>query len=149
MVLVTLLRDSHVSFRYMPLGTSSLAGSSADGGATSLLWLLIDCDSMQQHNSKQHCPLWSMLKLYSSQLSNRQDKKVVAASQMIKLHFLVCQWWGAGMVISLAWGADLHIAQQMPLLLTISCSSKSRMVLPEWFYFSGAGLPRLSWKKGH
>ena len=29
----------------------------------------------------------------------------------------------------LGWGADLHIAQQMPLLLTISCSSKSRLVL--------------------
>ena len=28
----------------------------------------------------------------------------------------------------LGWGADLHIAQQMPLPLTISCSSKSRLV---------------------
>jgi len=30
----------------------------------------------------------------------------------------------------LGWGADLHIAQQMPLPLTVSCSSKSRLVLP-------------------
>ena len=30
----------------------------------------------------------------------------------------------------LGWGADLYIAQQMPLPLTISCSSKSRLVLP-------------------
>jgi len=30
----------------------------------------------------------------------------------------------------LGWGADLYIAQQMPLSLTISCSSKSRLVLP-------------------
>jgi len=30
----------------------------------------------------------------------------------------------------LGWGADLHIAQQMPLPLNISCSSKSRLVLP-------------------
>jgi len=30
----------------------------------------------------------------------------------------------------LGWGADLHMAQQMPLQLTISCSSKSRLVLP-------------------
>jgi len=29
----------------------------------------------------------------------------------------------------LGWGADLHIAQQMPLPLTIPCSSKSRLVL--------------------
>ena len=28
-----------------------------------------------------------------------------------------------------AWGADLHMAQQMPLPLTISCSSKFRLVL--------------------
>jgi len=58
------------------------------------------------------------------------------------------EWWGAGIVICLEGGADLHIAQPMPLPLTISCSSKSRLVLPEWFCFSGAGLPRLSWKKG-
>jgi len=57
------------------------------------------------------------------------------------------EWLGAGMVICLERGADLHIAQQMPLPLTISCRSKSRLVLPEWFCFSGAGLPRLSWKK--
>jgi len=30
---------------------------------------------------------------------------------------------------------------------SLSCSSKSRLVLPEWFCFSGAGLSRLSWKK--
>jgi len=33
------------------------------------------------------------------------------------------KWWGAGMVICLGWGADLHMAQLMPLPLTISCSS--------------------------
>ena len=33
----------------------------------------------------------------------------------------------------LGWGAYLHMAQQMPLPLTISCSSKSRLVLPSWF----------------
>jgi len=38
----------------------------------------------------------------------------------------------------LGWGADLHIAQQMPRPLTISCSSKSRLVLtflvlPFWY----------------
>ena len=34
------------------------------------------------------------------------------------------EWWGAGMVISLAQGADLHMAQLMPLPLTVSCFSK-------------------------
>jgi len=34
------------------------------------------------------------------------------------------EWWGAGMVICLELGADLHMAQLMPLLLTVSCFSK-------------------------
>jgi len=42
----------------------------------------------------------------------------------------------------LGWGADVHIAQQMPLPLTISCSSKSRLVLtflvlPFWYLLTG------------
>jgi len=40
------------------------------------------------------------------------------------------------------WGADLHMAQLMLLPLTISCSSKSRLVLPSWFYLSGTGSRR-------
>ena len=31
------------------------------------------------------------------------------------------EWWGAGVVICLERGADLHIAQLMPLPLTVSC----------------------------
>jgi len=34
--------------------------------------------------------------------------------------------------ICLRRGADLHTVQLMPLPLTISCSSKSRLVLPFW-----------------
>jgi len=34
------------------------------------------------------------------------------------------EWWGAGMVISLELGADLHMVQLMPLPLTVSCFSK-------------------------
>ena len=34
------------------------------------------------------------------------------------------EWWGAGVVICLVRGADLHMAQLMPLPLTVSCSSK-------------------------
>ena len=33
-------------------------------------------------------------------------------------------WWGAGTVICLERGADLHMAQLMPLPLTVSCFSK-------------------------
>jgi len=42
------------------------------------------------------------------------------------------EWWDAGMVICLGRGAFLHMAQLMPLPLTTSCSSKSRLVLPFW-----------------
>jgi len=34
------------------------------------------------------------------------------------------EWWGAGMVICLELDADLHVAQLMPLPLTVSCFSK-------------------------
>ena len=34
------------------------------------------------------------------------------------------EWWGTGVVICLERGADLHMAQLMPLPLTFSCSSK-------------------------
>ena len=33
-------------------------------------------------------------------------------------------WWGAGVVICLELGADLHMVQLMPLPLTVSCFSK-------------------------
>ena len=34
------------------------------------------------------------------------------------------EWWGVGLVVCLERGADLHMAQLMPLPLTVSCSSK-------------------------
>jgi len=34
------------------------------------------------------------------------------------------EWWGAGVVICLELGADLHMAQLMPLPRTVSCFSK-------------------------
>ena len=38
--------------------------------------------------------------------------------------FLQAKWWGTGVVICLELGADLHMAQLMPLPLTVSCFSK-------------------------
>ena len=34
------------------------------------------------------------------------------------------EWWGAGMVVYLELGADLHMVQLMPLPLTVSCFGK-------------------------
>jgi len=54
------------------------------------------------------------------------------------------EWWGAGMVICLEQGADLHMSQMMPLPLTVSCFSKIQI----GFYLSGTGSPGQSRKKG-
>ena len=45
--------------------------------------------------------------------------------------------WGAGVVICLGRSADLHMAQLMPLPLTVSCFSKIQIGLPFWY--------RLTW----
>ena len=37
------------------------------------------------------------------------------------------QWWGAGVVVCLEQGADLHMAQLMPLPLTVSCFTKNHI----------------------
>ena len=54
------------------------------------------------------------------------------------------EWWGAGMVICLEPGADLHMAQLMPLPLTVSCFSKIQVGC----YLSGTGSPGRPRKKG-
>jgi len=38
--------------------------------------------------------------------------------------FVAFEWWGTGVVICLERGADLHMAQLMPLPLTVSCFSE-------------------------
>jgi len=40
------------------------------------------------------------------------------------------EWLGAGVVICLERGADLHMAQLMPLSLTVSCFSKIQIGSP-------------------
>jgi len=40
------------------------------------------------------------------------------------------EWWGAGVVFCLQQGADLHMAQLMPLPVTVSCFSKMQTGLP-------------------
>jgi len=54
------------------------------------------------------------------------------------------EWCGAGVVICLERGADLHMAQQMPLTLTVSSFSKIQI----GFYPFGTGSPGQSRKKG-
>ena len=42
------------------------------------------------------------------------------------------EWWGVGVVVCLERGADLHMAQLMPLPLTVSCSSKIQIGFTQW-----------------
>jgi len=44
-----------------------------------------------------------------------------------------CKKLSAGMVICLERGADLHMAQLMPLPLTVSCFSKIEIGLTFWY----------------
>jgi len=43
------------------------------------------------------------------------------------------EWWGTGVVISLEQDADLHMAQLMPVPLTVFCFSKIQIGLPFWY----------------
>ena len=51
------------------------------------------------------------------------------------------EWWGAGVVICLERGADLHIAQLMPLPLTVSCFSKTQTGFITFLVLAHAGSP--------
>jgi len=58
------------------------------------------------------------------------------------------EWQGVGVVVCLERGADcLHMVQLMPT------HPRPHHLLPhlnpDWFYLSGTGLPRFSWKGGH
>ena len=44
--------------------------------------------------------------------------------QLMPLPLKKTEWWGAGVVICLQRGANLHMAQLMPQPLTVSCFSK-------------------------
>jgi len=71
--------------------------------------------------------------------------KVLSFSALTLLVFLQAgcpscrptEWWGAGVVVCLERGADLHVAQLMPLPLTISCFSKIQIGFTFWY--------RLTW----
>jgi len=58
---------------------------------------------------------------------------------------LKTEWWGADVVVCLEQGADLHIAQLMPLPLTVSCFSKIQI----GFTFLVPAPPGSPGKKGH
>ena len=46
------------------------------------------------------------------------------------------EWWGAGVIICLERDADLHMAQLMPLPLTVSCFSKIQIGFTFWYWLT-------------
>ena len=46
------------------------------------------------------------------------------------------EWWGTGMVICLERDADLHMAQLMPMPLTVSCFSKIQIGFTFWYWLT-------------
>ena len=62
-------------------------------------------------------------------------KRSAFSSQHItnKVSVYHAEWWGAGVVICLERGADLHMAHLIPLPLTVSCFSKIQIGLPFWY----------------
>jgi len=46
------------------------------------------------------------------------------------------EWWSAGMVVYLERGADLHMAQLMPLPLTVSCFNKIQIGFTFWYWLT-------------
>ena len=50
---------------------------------------------------------------------------------------VITEWWGAGLVICLKRGADLHMAQVMPMPLTVSYFCKIQIGFTLWY--------RLTW----
>jgi len=50
--------------------------------------------------------------------------------------YVKTEWWSAGMVICLKRGAALHIAQLMPLPLTVSCFSKIQTGFTFWYWLT-------------
>jgi len=60
---------------------------------------------------------WKSLVLRHCWLSGRKGIRLVKNTH----------WWGAGVVLCLEQGADLHTAPLMPLSLTVSCFSKMQI----------------------
>jgi len=95
-----------------------LSSHGMDRGIKRSFWQILKVHSFSFQMSQKLSLLFSIIIIVPSQLwrcwlGGRKGIQTVKT-----------EWWGAGGVICLERGADLHIAQLMPLLLTVSCFSK-------------------------
>jgi len=70
------------------------------------------------------CLLWPVMDLSTCCMSVVHPGIVILS---VCLSVCASEWWGAGMVICLERSADLHMAQLMPLPLTVSCFNKIKI----------------------
>ena len=90
-------------------------------GGPSNQWVWLSVRGFLQMFCRNHCPnvycfvLWTYTPsvLWHCCLGGKKGIRPVKT-----------EWWGAGAVICLEWDADLHMAQLMPLPLTVSYFSK-------------------------
>jgi len=91
--------------------------------------LLEDSSSLRIHSHRGHSAFSALTLLVGRQEGHSGCKKT--------------EWWDADVVVCPGRGADLHVAQMMPLPLTISCSSKFRLVLPFWYWLTWVILDKI------
>ena len=94
----------------------------------------MQCNFYLKHTGLRVLSNWQMLVVWSVcsveyWRTGTTDFDVFWRLSRFKTSYLCCtlkhtEWWGAGILICLEWGADLHMAQLMPLPLTVSCFSK-------------------------
>ena len=76
---------------------------------------------------------WTDRHTNTNRLDDSSTPLALMLTILIESDTLKTEWWGVGMVICLGQGADLHL---MLLPLTVSCCSKSRLVLPFWYWLT-------------
>ena len=86
---------------------------------TSETYLRFRCRSLYQKDKLMMC---SRVQIYSAIIFSALT--LLVGRQERHLACKKTEWWGAGIVVCLEQGADLHIAQLMPLPLTVSCFTK-------------------------
>ena len=95
---------------------------------TKALWILILFFVVHLHCLSTNHILWTKEGIFFQLLFAFSALTLLVGRQEGHPACKKTEWWGAGEVICLARGADLHIAQLMPLALTVSCFSKIQLV---------------------
>ena len=82
------------------------------------------CCSIQTERLHRSCHLSNNTEYHYHTMANSYTLHPACKKLSGGLLAWLSEWWGTGVVICLERGADLHMAQWMPLPLTVSCFSK-------------------------